>query len=117
MRVNKSVGRGARLRASEALPAGVTDLDREVLMLHLRQAFGGTPGERRAVARAATDLADSGQLAADRGEPLTPELVVSELAAAPDDGVADRWNWWIGSLEVAYGGYAAFDVRRWEEEP
>jgi len=28
-------------------------MDREVLMLHLRQAFGGTAAERRTVARAA----------------------------------------------------------------
>jgi len=42
-------------------------MEREVLMLHLRQAFGGTPAERRTVARAASDLADSGKLDDDVG--------------------------------------------------
>jgi hypothetical protein len=25
--------------------------------------------------------------------------------------LASRWNWWLGALEVAYGGYAEFQVR------
>lgn len=91
-------------------------------MLHLRQAFGGTPGERRAVARAACDLADSGRYRDDHGANLSPQTVVRELADAPGEnqggheaGVADRWNWWVGSLELAHGGYAEFQVRAWRE--
>lgn len=88
-------------------------------MLHLRQAYGGTPGERRAVARAATDLADAGLHEADRGTELSPTTLLEELADAPDtaEGPADRWNWWIGALTIAHGDeYRQFEVKRWEEE-
>ncbi|WP_092633651.1 hypothetical protein [Haloplanus vescus] len=92
----------------------MTDLDRERLACALERAFESEEGERRAVVRAAGDLADSGRLAADRGEPLTVETVVSELADAPDgSSLAERWNWWVGALAVAYGdAYAQFGVRR-----
>jgi hypothetical protein len=30
--------------------------------------------------------------------------------------MAGRWNWWLGSLEVAYGGYEQFQVRRFAPE-
>ncbi|WP_255151448.1 hypothetical protein [Halorarius halobius] len=79
------------------------------------QRFGGTADERRAVARQARDLADEGRYERDAGRPLTAALVAAELADAPDGGPADRWNWWLGALELAYGGYAAFQVRRWRE--
>jgi len=88
-------------------------------MLHLRQAYGGTPGERRAVARAATDLAAAGIHNRDRGDELTPELLLEELADAPDtaEGPADRWNWWIGALTIAHGDeYRRFRVERWADE-
>jgi hypothetical protein len=75
--------------------------------------FGGTPAERRVVARQARDLADAGLVERDRGHALTVETVVSELAEAPDGGPAARWNWWVGALDVAYGDYAAFGVRRY----
>jgi hypothetical protein len=39
--------------------------------------------------------------------------VVEHLADASEGGPADRWNWWLGSLEVAYGDYREFQVRRW----
>jgi hypothetical protein len=80
----------------------------------LEREFGGTPAERRVVVRQARDLADSGRFAADRGHPLSAETVVEELADAPDGTVPDRWNWWLGALEVAYGGYEPFQVRRYE---
>jgi hypothetical protein len=82
--------------------------------------FGGGPGERRAVARAASDLAADGRLRADRdtdGPAVTVSTVLAELRAAPDGGPADRWNWWVGSLVVAYGDeYAAFGVRRYDRD-
>ncbi|CAI48424.1 uncharacterized protein NP_0666A [Natronomonas pharaonis DSM 2160] len=77
------------------------------------ETFGGSETERRAVARHARDLADSGQYAADADVKLTPEHVVVQLADAPDGGPADRWNWWVGSLAVAYGDtYATFQIRQ-----
>ncbi|WP_138796535.1 hypothetical protein [Halostella sp. PRR32] len=91
-------------------------MEREVLMLHLRQAFGGTPAERRAVARAATDLTDSEQFEADRGDELTPEIIVENLADCREGTPAERWNWWMGALEAAYGGYEQFVVTRWNED-
>lgn len=92
-------------------------MDRERLDHALERAFDADEGERRAVVRAAGDLADSGHLAADRGATLTVETVVTELADAPDgSSLAERWNWWIGALAVAYGdAYAQFGVRRYEE--
>ena len=90
------------------------DLDAGALASGL-ETFGGTEAERRAVARHARDLADSGRYQKDTGIPFTAEHVVVQLADAPDGGPADRWNWWLGSLEIAYGGYAEFQVRRWRE--
>lgn len=78
--------------------------------------FGGSAAERRAVARAARDLADDGRVARDLGAPLSVGLVVDNLADARSGGPADRWNWWVGSLELAFGGYRAFEVRRWPSE-
>jgi hypothetical protein len=62
------------------------------------------------------DLADSGQVADDRGADLTVAEVVRNLDDAPDGSVASRWNWWLGALEVAYGGYETFQVRRFSRE-
>ncbi|AGB15188.1 hypothetical protein Halru_0555 [Halovivax ruber XH-70] len=91
-------------------------LDPGRLEVRLRAAYGGTVGESRVVVRQAVDLAASGQYAADVGAPLSNEVVLDELADAPDGTPADRWNWWIGSLEVAYGGYGQFGVRRYRSE-
>lgn len=78
--------------------------------------FGGTAAERRTVARQAADLADSGKHLADRGHPLSIEEILENLRDAPDDRPADRWNWWMGALDVAYGGYERFQVRRFPDE-
>jgi hypothetical protein len=75
--------------------------------------FGGTPDERRTVARQAVDLADSGEYHRESGQSLTTDLIVDELADAPEGSPAERWNWWIGVLSVAYGGYDQFVVRRY----
>lgn len=88
-------------------------MDTEALVDALER-FGGTDAERRVVARQADDLSDAGLVERDRGHALSVDAVVDELAAAPDGGPADRWNWWVGALEVAYGGYAGFTVRRYE---
>lgn len=96
-------------------------MDREGFERALRAAFDGSPGEFRAVSRQATDLADSGRYAADAGHPLTPETVVSNLRDAHDGRLPEKWNWWLGSLALAYGpgeddtaGYTEFQVRRVE---
>ncbi len=68
----------------------------------------------RVVARQASDLADSGHYETTVGTPLTAEIVLEELADAPDGTPADRWNWWIGALEIAYGGYSQFGVRQYQ---
>jgi hypothetical protein len=88
-------------------------MNREVTMLLLKQAFGGTADERRVVARTAGDLADSGRYRQDNGAAVTPQLIVDELSDAPDDhGLVERWNWWMRALDVAYGGYRDLLVRQ-----
>jgi len=94
-------------------------MDAAALVEQLEQ-FGGSKPERRAVARSARDLADSGVFKRDEGYELTVDVVLSHLADAPENGEsggspADRWNWWLGSLEAAHGNYARFQVRRWQE--
>lgn len=93
-------------------------MDRDALDRRLAEAFGGQPAERRVVVRQALDLADSGRWAETHdGAGLTVDRVVAELEQAPEgEGVADRWNWWVGSLEVAFGGFERFAVRRWRAE-
>ncbi|WP_338740828.1 hypothetical protein [Haloplanus salilacus] len=87
-------------------------MDETRLDSELAGRYDADEGERRAVVRAARDLADSGRLAADRGVSLTATGVVDELGDAPEGSLAERWNWWIGALELAYGGYGEFRVRR-----
>ncbi|AHG02647.1 hypothetical protein HALDL1_02670 [Halobacterium sp. DL1] len=91
-------------------------MDREVLMLHLRQAFGGTAAERRTVARAAGDLVDAGKLEGDLDVELTAEVVLEHLSDAPRGTPAERWNWWMGALEASHGGYRQFRVTAWDGE-
>jgi hypothetical protein len=79
----------------------------------LAETFEGSDAERRVVVRQALDLAASGKVARDRGAALSVEEVVRNLSDAPDGTVASRWNWWLGALEVAYGGYEEFQVRRY----
>ena len=112
---------GAQLTPLERFGSSVTrydaDLDSDALETALRDRFAGRDSERRVVVRQAVDLADSGKHRHDRGRPLTVDVVVSNLADAPDgSSVADRWNWWLGALEVAYGGYEPFQVRQFRRE-
>ena len=91
------------------------ELDPEKLARALER-FGGTEGERRTVARQASDLAASGKHAHDRSHPLTVDVVLEQLSDAREGSPADRWNWWMGALDVAYGGYGSFQVRRYPRE-
>ncbi|MFD1513015.1 hypothetical protein [Halomarina rubra] len=91
-------------------PADPPD-DADAFATALAERFEATPTERRVVARQARDLADSGRYEADTGHELTPAVVVHELADAPDERLPSKWNWWLGSLELAFGDYAEFQVR------
>jgi hypothetical protein len=80
----------------------------------LATEFGGDAGTRRVVARQARDLADSGQFETDVGYELTISALVENLADAPEDlTLPEKWNWWMGALELAYGGYDRFRIVRW----
>lgn len=93
-------------------PLETAEFTAEELAEALEDAFDGEPAEHRVVARQARDLADAGIVADDRGSPLTVDEIVQNLRDAPDgSSVADRWNWWLGALETAYGGYREFEVR------
>ncbi len=88
-------------------------MDRQRLAEALAAEFGGGDRTVRTVARQAGDLADSGRLAADIGYELTTERVLDNLRDAPATyTLRKRWNWWVGSLELAYGDtYRRFRVR------
>ncbi len=90
-------------------------LDPVRLGQRLDDEFGGKPGEQRVVARQAVDLKDASKYESDTGAKLTVEEIIDHLADAPDGPPAERWNWWMGSLDVAYGGYERFSVRRYPE--
>jgi hypothetical protein len=93
-------------------------VDSRELTAALKRELGGTKAARRTVARQARDLADSGVIEADRGHELTVEDVIENMADAPDDhDLVERWNWWLGSLETAYGGYERFTVRFVDDGP
>jgi hypothetical protein len=82
------------------------------LELALEREFGG---EAKVVVRQAVDLDDSGYYREDAGADLSVDAVLEHLADAPADctDTVERWNWWIGSLALAYGDkYARFSVRR-----
>jgi hypothetical protein len=87
-------------------------VEQDRLEAALAREFGADIGHCRVVARQATDLADSGRLAADFGIDLTVETVVSNLRDAPEDAsLRERWNWWLGAVSVSHDGYERFDVR------
>ena len=87
-------------------------MDRDALERELEAQFGGDEAALRAVSRQARDLADAGRVAEDFGYELTVDAVVKHLADAPEDhSLVERWNWWIGSLDLSAGGYQRFHVR------
>jgi hypothetical protein len=91
-------------------------VNRARLEAALREAFAPAPGELRVVVRQTTDLADSGRYEADAGRPLTADAVIEGLEDAPEEGLVERWNWWVSSLEFAYGDYAEFGVRGYRSD-
>ena len=92
-------------------------MNRELLEIRLEKVFGATPDERRVVVRQAGDLHDSGRYVETHDAELSADRVIAELADAPDDyGLVERWNWWIGALDLAHGGYDQFRIQRWAAE-
>ncbi len=78
----------------------------------LETQFGGDEQTRRAISRQARDLADSGRIAADFDYELTVDTVIGHLTDAPDEHtLVERWNWWVGSLDLSKGSYQRFQVR------
>ncbi|WP_336336709.1 hypothetical protein [Haloarcula brevis] len=87
-------------------------VDRKELERELRDAFDADADVVTVVARQARDLSESDQFVTDFGAELTVGDVVENLADAPDDySLAERWNWWLGALDLSHGGYARFSVR------
>ena len=87
-------------------------MDRIALETELQTRFDADEQAACVVARQARDLADSGRFVSDLGLELTVETVVSNLEDAPADAtLVERWNWWLGSLELSHGGYEQFRVR------
>lgn len=101
-------------------PAGtyvVSPMNRELLEIRLAKRFDADAAERRVVTRQAVDLHDSGRYAESRGVQLTIEAVLTNLADAPDGyGLVDRWNWWIGALDLAHGDFGEFMIHQWAAE-
>jgi hypothetical protein len=90
----------------------LTPVDRERLEDELATHFGGDEATRRAISRQARDLADSGLVEEDYGFEVTVQEVIDNLEDAPDGhSLVERWNWWVGSLNLAMGGYRRFRVR------
>ena len=87
-------------------------MNRDQLETALVEQFEASPATARVVGRQASDLADAGLVAEDLGFELTADAVLDELRDAPEDHDAvERWNWWLGSLELSHGGYERFTVR------
>ena len=86
-------------------------MDRQELERVLSETFDDA-GAAAVVARQAGDMADGGQFDADFGGELTVETVVENLQDAPEEySLAERWNWWLGALDLSHGGYTRFSVR------
>lgn len=87
-------------------------MDRTRLFERLGEESDAGEQVRRAVARQAGDLADSGRIAEELGYELTIEAVLANLADAPEGyGLIERWNWWMGALDLSHGGFERFRVR------
>jgi len=87
-------------------------VDREALESALAERYDAEERVRRIVARQAQDLADSCQIAEDLGYPVDIDDVLANIADAPEDHtLVERWNWWLGALDLSHGGYERFRIR------
>ena len=92
-------------------------MDRQELDAALRAVFDAD-GAAAVVARQAGDMADAGQFEGDFDADLTVDTVVENLRDAPAGyTLVERWNWWLGALDISHGGYARFSVRPDVETP
>lgn len=106
---SSSVTSPAKIQDHRCQPVSV---EREQLVADIEDRFDGTERAIRAVSRQAQDLADSGRIEEDLGYELTADKVVSNLEDAPEDrSLVERWNWWVGSLDLSHGDYRRFRVR------
>ncbi|MCL9816858.1 hypothetical protein [Natronocalculus amylovorans] len=91
----------------------INKLDKE-----LARTFESTAKERRVLCRQARDLVDSGLDERDRGHALTVDELITHLSDAPEEhSLTERWNWWMGALDIAYGGYQQFTIHHLSDEP
>ena len=87
-------------------------MDRTELERALREAFDADERVLPVVSRQARDMADAEQFDADFDAELTVQTVVRNLDDAPAGySLVERWNWWLGALDLSHGGYARFSVR------
>lgn len=87
-------------------------MDRTQLEARLVETFDAESDAASIVARQASDLADSAQYTDDFDGELTVEIVLENLEDAPEaSDLVERWNWWLGALELSHGGYQRFRVR------
>lgn len=87
-------------------------MDRQELTQTLCESFDADADFASVVARQAGDMADGDRFADDFDAELTVETIVENLRDAPAEyTLAERWNWWLGALDLSHGGYARFSVR------
>jgi hypothetical protein len=87
-------------------------VDRQELTQTLCESFDADADFASVVARQAGDMADGDRFADDFDAELTVEAIVENLRDAPAEyTLAERWNWWLGALDLSHGGYARFSVR------
>jgi hypothetical protein len=87
-------------------------VDRQELTQTLCESFDADADFASVVARQAGDMADGDRFADDFDAELTVETIVENLRDAPAEyTLAERWNWWLGALDLSHGGYARFSVR------
>jgi len=92
-------------------------MERAKLERRLADRYDASSEARRVVVRQAGDLADSGQYAATHSAELTAEIVLDNLTDAPEEmDLVERWNWWIGALNIAREDYDRFRIRRFATE-
>lgn len=87
-------------------------MDRQELTQTLCESFDADADFASVVARQAGDMSDGDRFADDFDAELTVETIVENLRDAPAEyTLAERWNWWLGALDLSHGGYARFSVR------
>jgi len=90
----------------------VTRVDPDTLETQLKAEFDAGDRPAHVVARQARDLADAGQIESDLDHELTADRIVANLRDAPSEySLVERWNWWLGALELSHGGYERFRIR------